>query len=295
MQRMRQQQRLQRKARRQLPPEREVSQGKGTEGNGSEEKGMASVSGLRQGGWRLLVFPAVLCLLLAVLPPGEAEAAGRTGSTSSGYGRGKIAAAAGGKTASNAGGKSTDLAVAGSRKVIFLGDSRTVGMYDAVTGSVEEQRVNTADSAGDLWSARTSEGILWLKKTGVPQIEKQIDASTDIVICSGVNDEYRSDFVEVYTEYINQKAAEWLKAGARTYFVSVLPIRKDEGLFTNRGIRKNNQALINGFTQQVTYIDLDTPFQGFLQYQDNLHFQEITSRMLYEYIKLTLQQDHPAE
>ena len=96
-------------------------------------------------------------------------------------------------------------------KLVFIGDSRTEGLRDAVRDD-------------SVWSCLSSMGYDWMVSTGVPQVEDQIEDNTAVIILMGVNDLYH---VNDYISYINSKAAEWGNRGAQTYFVSVGPVQND--------------------------------------------------------------------
>ena len=61
----------------------------------------------------------------------------------------------------------------GTTNLIFVGDSRTVGMKQAVGGN-------------DTWSCKSSMGLSWMKSTGIPNIEnkitKELNVFTDTVV-----------------------------------------------------------------------------------------------------------------
>lgn len=177
-----------------------------------------------------------------------------------------------------------------SRRVIFVGDSRTVGMYMSVNGGAVD-RVFRTDDDGDLWVARTGAGIDWLRFVGVPGMEPKIDANTDIVFFTGINDEGYSDFASQYATYLNKEAAVWAGLGARTYFISVMPVRRNYAGISNDLIRQHNEELIENFSQDITYIDLATPFEGHLLFADDVHYLPDTYSTAYEYIKLLLAAD----
>ena len=75
-------------------------------------------------------------------------------------------------------------------KLIFIGDSRTEGIRDAVQDD-------------SVWSCLSSMGYDWMVSTGVPQVEDEIEDNTAVIILMGVNDLYH---VNDYLSYINEKA-----------------------------------------------------------------------------------------
>ena len=86
-------------------------------------------------------------------------------------------------------------------KLIFIGDSRTVGMQSSV------------NSSDDVWSAKVSQGLSWMKSTGVPNIESSISTNTIVFILMGINDMLYVP-ASSYTAYINEKSTEWAGKGA---------------------------------------------------------------------------------
>lgn len=155
-----------------------------------------------------------------------------------------------------------------SNKNIFIGDSRTEGMKTAV-------------NTGDVWSCKTSKGLDWMKSTGVPNVENKITKGSRIVILMGVNDLYRPN---TYISYINSKAKEWTKKGAKVYFVSVNPTN---GNYDNLNSQINtfNIKLKKGLSSNVKYIDCNSYLKsaGF-KTTDGLHYTSDTYKKIYQYI-----------
>ena len=152
--------------------------------------------------------------------------------------------------------------------LVFVGDSRTVGMQSAV-------------GSNDTWSGKVSAGLDWMKSSGVSNVEGKIGNGSAVIILMGVNDLYRSDG---YISYINEKASTWASKGAYTYFVSVNPT---EGSYNhlNSDIYSFNQKLKGGLSN-VTYIDTNSylKYNGFST-TDGLHYTSDTYNKIYNYIK----------
>ena len=152
--------------------------------------------------------------------------------------------------------------------LVFVGDSRTVGMQSAV-------------GSNDTWSGKVSAGLDWMKSSGVPNVEGKIGNGSAVIILMGVNDLYRSDG---YISYINEKASTWASKVAYTYFVSVNPT---EGSYNhlNSDIYSFNQKLKGGLSN-VTYIDTNSYLKsnGFST-TDGLHYTSDTYNKIYNYIK----------
>lgn len=152
-------------------------------------------------------------------------------------------------------------------KLIFIGDSRTEGIRDAVQDD-------------SIWSCLSSMGYTWMTTTGVPQIEDEIENNTAVIILMGVNDPFQ---VNNYINYINEKAAQWAALGAKTYFVSVGPVQSDPYV-TNKEIESFNAAMQANLVN-VTYIDIYTYLMedGFSTL-DGTHYPADVSIKIYNYI-----------
>lgn len=155
--------------------------------------------------------------------------------------------------------------------IVFIGDSRTVGMQQAVGGN-------------DTWSGKVSAGLDWMKSSGVPNVENSIQNGSAVVILMGVNDLYHPDS---YISYINEKSSSWKSKGATTYFVSVNPT---DGSYSNLNsdIDTFNQKLKSGLTN-ARYIDTNSYLkQNGYSTTDGLHYTSDTYRKIYNYIKSNL-------
>ena len=152
-------------------------------------------------------------------------------------------------------------------KLVFIGDSRTEGLRDAVNDD-------------SVWSCLSSMGYDWMVSTGVPQVEDQIEDNTAVIILMGVNDLYQ---VNNYISYINAKAAEWSNRGAQTYFVSVGPVQNDP-YCSNAEIESFNAAMQANLVG-VTYIDVYSHLvsDGFSTV-DGTHYPDSVSIDIYNYI-----------
>ena len=152
-------------------------------------------------------------------------------------------------------------------KLVFIGDSRTEGLRDAVRDD-------------SVWSCLSSMGYDWMVSTGVPQVEDQIEDNTAVIILMGVNDLYH---VNDYISYINSKAAEWGNRGAQTYFVSVGPVQNDP-YCTNGEIESFNAAMQANLSG-ATYIDVYSYLvsEGFSTV-DGIHYPDSVSIDIYNYI-----------
>ena len=175
--------------------------------------------------------------------------------------------------------------------VIYIGDSRTCFMQSAVNGGGLVSPVCLTDAQGRTWSAKYGMGYDWLESTGIPQIEAKINAGTQIIVMTGVNDCLSDDLAASsaakHAALLNRKAAGWKKKGAVTYFLSVNPLVDSSGrkhknsctLLFNRTIRPL-------LSSDVHYIDSAGKMD--FRYRDGLHFTNETSRELFDFINNSL-------
>ena len=174
--------------------------------------------------------------------------------------------------------------------VILVGDSRTCCMYDAIHGT-DTNNLLATDSRGDVWSAKVGAGYSWMVSTGVPQIESRINKNTAVVILLGINDQLNSYNWNRYLSYINGKASAWVKRGAAVYYSSITPVGMhtgidSDGYNSNKGdISRWNAAMRSGLSSNVTYLDTFNAIINNYRTVDGLHYNNDTSRRLYNYIR----------
>ena len=161
-----------------------------------------------------------------------------------------------------------------TEKMVFIGDSRTVDMMNAVHD-------------GSVWACKVSMGYQWMATEAVPAVESYIDSGTAVIILMGVNDVHN---ISNYIGYTNEKAAEWAEKGAATYFVSVGPVTNDPYV-TNAEIESFNAALQANLSG-VYYIDIYTYLteNGFSTV-DGTHYPDNVSIAIYNHIVESLEEN----
>lgn len=162
-----------------------------------------------------------------------------------------------------------------TKKMIFVGDSRTVGMKSAVDN----------EDPNDVWSCKTSMGLDWLKSTGVPAVESHITQGSSLIILMGINDLYH---VDSYINYMNSLAPSIKAKGANLYFVSVNPTSRSAD-YLNSDISNFNSKMKSGLSSSVKYIDTHTYLlnNGFSS-NDGIHYTATTYKQIYALIKNNL-------
>lgn len=156
---------------------------------------------------------------------------------------------------------------------IFVGDSRTVGLGNAV-------------GISSKCIAKVGEGYDWFVSTGEAKLKKMLKANpkATVVFNLGVND------VANYNLYITRyKALMKSYPNAKFYFMSVNPIDKkyNWGWFTctelQSYIKKFNSAIKKAFPNQ--YIDCYTYLtKNKFETVDGLHYTTATYKQIYNYI-----------
>ncbi len=181
------------------------------------------------------------------------------------------------------------------RKVIFIGDSRTVEMYGNVNEVNIAYDIFMEDARGDFWAGRIGAKYDWMIGTGIPVAETQICDGAAIVILMGVNDCVSGTSAETamqYADTINMKAEEWKLYGADTYVVSVNPVDGDyyfyNVMINNASIKAFNEVMKAQLSEEVTYIDTYSQILDTFVSPDQLHYDNATYLDIYHRIMAAL-------
>ena len=169
-------------------------------------------------------------------------------------------------------------------KRLFVGDSRTVGMRNAVE-----------KNSMDVWSCADSKGITWFSSDGIRNLNSYMGQDTALIILMGVNDTAN---VKRYLSYINENAPKWISKGVKVYFVSVNPTHGPQRYAPNTpdGIQPGaqnvvciedfNKTMVDGLIDEVTFIDtyhgLDWPANCFDS--SGLHYNKSQYKRIYDFI-----------
>lgn len=166
-------------------------------------------------------------------------------------------------------------------KYIFIGDSRTVGMYMAKSGKGGGNYSNGgARTVGeDVYIAQGGKGLDWMNSTGKSALNGVISKGSAIIILMGIND---MGNVDGYISSINAISKKY--KDSKVYFVSVNPCTD-----SNDNIIAFNNKLKKSLSSNVKYIDSYSYLQsvGF-NASDGVHYDNNTYIKLYDYIKKNL-------
>jgi GH25 family lysozyme M1 (1,4-beta-N-acetylmuramidase) len=185
-------------------------------------------------------------------------------------------------------------------KVIFVGDSRTVGMYTSVNAYNGEgmNAIYTEGKDGNVYIAQVSQGIQWFTYTAPAKIAEYAKGSTNakVVIWLGINDvgentpnTQMTDTAKLYA-YQAEKIASSIKN--TIYFVSVGHLASKSK--NSDYIKSYNSALKKAINElkndKIKFIDLDSWFtekvnDGTIKSSDGgLHYDASSYRAIYNEI-----------
>ncbi|MCD8395630.1 MAG: SGNH/GDSL hydrolase family protein [Lachnospiraceae bacterium] len=161
--------------------------------------------------------------------------------------------------------------------VIWVGDSRTVGMQKALGTHTD-----------DLFIGAAGKGYSWLSETGIPFLKSAISDYPDrpVIFNMGVNDyENLYNYMVLYAEV----TAEY--SGTVFYFLSVNPVDDEAGLYvTNANIEDFNTHLENAYPD--TYLDsYSYLLESGTETIDGIHYSEEAYRQIYLFVKNALKSE----
>lgn len=150
-----------------------------------------------------------------------------------------------------------------NNNVIFVGDSRFVGMFMYV------------DSDATV-IAEVGKGYKWLIDTADAELRAALTDDSTVIFNLGVNDLGNA---AKYVDYINNLQAEF--PNITIYYMSVNPV--EQTTVSNESIDAFNETISNGIT--ATYLDTNTYLQknGFST-TDGLHYSKDTYITIYDYV-----------
>ena len=158
---------------------------------------------------------------------------------------------------------------AGSGNVIFVGDSRTGQMANAVGG--------TAAWPGTAFVACFGGGVDWLSTA---QAKKP---GSVIILNYGVNDLSRHND---YITTINRYAQDWISKGATVYFASVGPVGENEYGKRNWAVEYFNNQLNNRLDARIGRLNLYVFLtgSGYTTQADGLHYDGATYAAMFQFL-----------
>ena len=165
---------------------------------------------------------------------------------------------------------------AGSGNVIFVGDSRTGQMANAVGG--------TAAWPGTAFVACFGGGVDWLSTAQAKKdVDQYMTPGSVIILNYGVNDLSRHND---YITTINRYAQDWISKGATVYFASVGPVGENEYGKRNWAVEYFNNQLNNRMDARIGRLNLYVFLtgSGYTTQADGLHYDGATYAAMFRFL-----------
>lgn len=165
---------------------------------------------------------------------------------------------------------------AGSGNVIFVGDSRTGQMANAVGG--------TAAWPGTAFMACFGGGVDWLSTAQAKKdVDQYMTPGSVIILNYGVNDLSRHND---YITTINRYAQDWISKGATVYFASVGPVGENEYGKRNWAVEYFNNQLNNRLDARIGRLNLYVFLagSGYTTQADGLHYDGATYAAMFRFL-----------
>ena len=165
---------------------------------------------------------------------------------------------------------------AGSGNVIFVGDSRTGQMANAVGG--------TAAWPGTAFVACFGGGVDWLSTAQAKKdVDQYMTPGSVIILNYGVNDLSRHND---YITTINRYAQDWISKGATVYFASVGPVAENEYGKRNWAVEYFNNQLNNRLDARIGRLNLYVFLagSGYTTQADGLHYDGATYAAMFRFL-----------
>ena len=154
--------------------------------------------------------------------------------------------------------------------LIFVGDSRTVGMAKA-----EASQQDSCTYIGEV-----GEGYRWFVDSGMEQMETAMEQFPEapVILNLGVNDlDALDSYLELYSGFPDRYPDHTF------YFMSVNPVTDQAAHVTNEQIASFNAGLRNAFPDQ--YLDSNTYLRiREFDSPDGLHYSEGTYRAIHDFV-----------
>ena len=165
---------------------------------------------------------------------------------------------------------------AGIGNVIFVGDSRTGQMANAVGG--------TAAWPGTAFAACFGGGVDWLSTAQAKkEVDQYVTPGAVIILNYGVNDLSRHND---YIATINRYAQDWISKGATVYFASVGPVGENEYGKRNWAVEYFNNQLNNRLDARIGRLNLYAFLtgSGYVTQADGLHYDGATYAAMFQFL-----------
>ena len=176
------------------------------------------------------------------------------------------------------------------RRLIFNGDSRTVGLYCSQAYDAEEFPKHlfyhiaedyTGTVGSNVFVGKGGEGYVWFSTYGLAFAALQINEDAVLAVWFGVNDPENADS---YVAYMNNVSLQW---GIPVYYLNVGPCYGSWAV-KEPAVQEMNRKLAEGLREEITVIDVYSFIQngmdtGIFGTQDGLHYNYETCRAIVDF------------
>ena len=179
-------------------------------------------------------------------------------------------------------------------KKLYIGDSRTVGMYYAMYGG--SGNYISVDNGQETWYAKVSAGYNWFINDALHQVNNHlVGGNYELVFLMGANDLYNSKLATNYINIIKEYAEQY--PNSKFIIVSVNPINDELSL--NHGYSSTNQMVIDfNYTLEeaindtrldnISYCDTYKNILNEYETNDGLHYNANTYKKIFNLINSCL-------
>lgn len=175
--------------------------------------------------------------------------------------------------------------------VLYIGDSRTVGMYFSVYGGSYSSEINITQGS-QKWLAKVGSSYNWFQNTAVPYITNYVkNGNYTVTIQMGANDLYSTSRANSYVNSISNLAASY--PNSNFVIISVNPVNdskaKNAGYqVTNSQVISFNNAYKSAISSagksNISYCDVYSSISSSFSTSDGLHYDNTTNKIIYNRI-----------
>lgn len=182
------------------------------------------------------------------------------------------------------------------QRLIIVGDSRTCGMYSAVTNKNVSSStiVYSNNDRLEYFVCKSSQGFNWMKSTASKEVSKLVQDKTAVVFWLGVNDiasgseSAAETTAKNYARYIKKYADDW---DCDAFVLCVTPSSTTSRAILNRNSVAFNRKLKVELGNAAKFLDNYDDILAKIKSgeckldSEGIHYDAATSRSIYDFIK----------
>ena len=187
-------------------------------------------------------------------------------------------------------GGSTDKLNSSLGTVMYIGDSRTVGMYYSLYGGSGSNIYNT--KGNEFWYAKVAMGYNWFVNTAMPQITSRLKNNNyNVIILMGANDLGNANTANSYVKKVSELATTY--PNSNYVVVSVNPINDSKASRNGYSVKNSHVIAFNNKLQSavsslnkknVIYCDTYKSIISDYVATDGIHYNSKTNKKIYNLV-----------